>query len=167
MKIVLIGFMGTGKSSAAPLLAKALGLEAVEMDDLIVDRAGGRSIADIFAKDGETAFRELEAKVGKDLLGRDRVVISTGGGVVMNEELMDSLITGALVVSLNASFETAFRRASSGNGIRPLLTDKGQARALYELRQPLYSNYATIGVKTDDKSIHEVVQAILDKISEI
>lgn len=164
MKIVLIGFMGTGKSSVAPRLAKRLDLEAVEMDDLIVKRAGGKSIRDIFAADGEAAFRELEAAVGKELRDRDQVVISTGGGVVMNQDLMASLVAGALVINLDAPFKTVLLRAGSG-GKRPLLTSINQARTLYETRKPLYNKYATIHISTESKSVNKVVQAIIDEIS--
>ena len=83
MKIVLIGFMATGKSTVAPLVAAKLGLEVVEMDDLIVKQSGRQSIVEIFEDGGEAVFRKLEAAVGKSLEHRDNAVISTGGGVFL------------------------------------------------------------------------------------
>ena len=163
MKLVLIGFMGTGKSSVALLLAKKLGLEAVEMDDLIIKQAGGKSIRDIFAADGEAAFRELEAAVGNELRDCEQVVISTGGGVVINEDLMDSLSDGALVINLDASFETALQRAGQ-DGKRPLLASIDQARTLYESRKPFYSKHATLCITTDGKSVGEVAEEIVKQV---
>src|SRR5665213_218339 len=110
MKIVLIGFMGSGKTTAAPLLAEKLGLEVVEMDDMIVQKAGGKSIVDIFQAGGETAFRDLEMAVAGDLRDRNNVVISCGGGVVMSQATMDSLAQNATVVELSTAFETVLKR---------------------------------------------------------
>lgn len=163
MKIVLIGFMATGKSTVAPVLAAQLGLEAVEMDDLIVQKAGGRSIADIFATGGEAAFRELETAISQDLEQRDNAVISTGGGVVMNQATMDHLAAGATVVELSAPFDTILSRIGSAIP-RPLFKDAAEAKALYERREPLYSKYAAVHVATDNKSIDEVVAAIVAKV---
>jgi shikimate kinase len=163
MKLVLIGFMATGKSTIAPVLADKLGLEVIEMDDLIVQKAGGKSIVQIFADGGEAAFRQLEASVGKDLQNRDNVVISTGGGVVMNQGLMAHLTAGATVIELSAPFDSLLQRISP-HMPRPLFENADQAKALYELRKPLYSKYATVQVSTDNRQAEAVVQAIIDKV---
>jgi shikimate kinase len=163
MKIVLIGFMATGKSTIAPVLADKLGLDVVEMDDLIIQKSGLPSISDIFENRGESTFRELEAAVGHDLRDRDDVVISTGGGVVMNQALMDNLTADAEVIELTAPFDTILNRISP-NLPRPLFQDTVEAKALYELRQPLYSKYATHHVSTVDQSVEQVVQTIIDKV---
>src|SRR5665811_1823753 len=105
MNIILIGFMGTGKSSVAPLLAGKLGLDVIEMDDLIIKKADGKNIEEIFAGGGEAAFRELELAVAKDLRDCDNAVISTGGGVVMNKSIMEYLANNSLIVELSASFD--------------------------------------------------------------
>jgi shikimate kinase len=165
MRIVLIGFMATGKSSVAPKLAKRLGLEVVEMDDLIVKKAG-KSIKDIFDDNGEGAFRALETEAAEDLRTRDSVVISTGGGVVTSPAAMSALAESSLVVELTGSFETLLKRISPEMP-RPLFGDAAQAKALYERRQPLYTKYANGHVDTDGKSIDEVVKAIFQCVNQL
>lgn len=166
MKIVLIGFMATGKSNVAPILAGMLNLNIVEMDDLIVGKSGGKSIAEIFETGGEAAFRKLEVDVSRDLQHADNVVISTGGGVVMNETVIGYLADNAEVVELYASFETLLQRI--GRDIpRPLFEDEQAARQLYELRKPLYNKYAAIHVSTDGKSIDGVAEEIAGKVQRI
>ena len=166
MKVVLIGFMGSGKSSVAPRLAKKLGLAVVEMDDLVVKKAGGMSIERIFEAGGEAAFRELEIAVAKDLKGADGVVVSTGGGAVMNRLILDYLKDGAVVVELLAPFNTLIERISPKMP-RPLFRDVPAAKRLYELRKPLYNEYATIHVSTANKSIDEVAQEVADKVKSL
>ncbi|HEY5152972.1 MAG TPA: shikimate kinase [Candidatus Saccharimonadales bacterium] len=166
MKLVLIGFMGSGKTTVAPILAEKLGLEIVEMDDLIVHKAGGKSIAEIFEAGGETYFRELETAVAKDLRNHEQAVISTGGGVVMSSAAMDDLVNGAVVIELAAPFTIILQRISS-NIPRPLFGDADQAKALYELRKPLYSKYATVRVTTDGKSIEDVVREVTQEVKKL
>jgi shikimate kinase len=166
MKVVLIGFMGTGKTTVAPILAEKLGLETVEMDELIVAKAGGRSIQEIFKTGGETEFRELEAAVSQDLGDRDNLVISTGGGVVTNKITMNYLIRGAVIVELNASFDTVLKRIDPKLP-RPLFRDQAEAKELYEQRKPLYSSYAAIQVITDGKSVNEVVEDTISQINKV
>jgi 3-phosphoshikimate 1-carboxyvinyltransferase len=166
MKIVLIGFMATGKSSVAPILAARLGLDVIEMDDLIVKKSGRESITEIFEIDGEAAFREFEKSVGKDLQHHDNVVISTGGGVVMDKTIIGYLADNAVVIELSAPFKTLLKRISPDIP-RPLFADVTQAKALYKLRRPLYSKYATIDVATGDKSIDEVAEEIVKQVHDL
>ncbi len=166
MKIVLIGFMATGKSSVAPVVAGRLGLDVIEMDDLIVEKSNAESIMEIFETDGEAAFRELERAVGKDLQHRDNVVISTGGGVVMDKTIMGYLADGGVLIELSAPFETLIKRISPDIP-RPLFADVEQAKALYKLRRPLYSKYAAIHISTDDKSIDDVAQEIVKQVQNL
>ncbi len=163
MKIVLIGFMGTGKTTVAPILAKKLGLNVIEMDDLITDKAG-KSIKQIFAESGEAGFRELEVAVGKDLQNIDSVVISTGGGVVMNEIILDNLKNNSIIIDLSATFNNVLKRISPKIP-RPLFEDKDKAQELYELRKPLYKKFANIQVSTDGKTVNEVVDDIIARIN--
>ncbi|HEY5442849.1 MAG TPA: shikimate kinase [Candidatus Saccharimonadales bacterium] len=165
MRIVLIGFMASGKSSVAPLLASALGLEVVEMDALIVAKAG-KSIKDIFEAGGEPAFRKLEAAVAAELQNRDNVVISTGGGVVARSETMKYLTDKGVVVELSCSFDALMERIRPTLP-RPLFKDEAQAKATYAKRQSLYHKYASVHVNTDGKSVDEIVEAVFRKIQGI
>lgn len=166
MKIILIGFMATGKSSVAPILADKLGLDVIEMDDLIVEKAGGKSIVEIFETGGEVRFRKLEMAVSRDLQRRDNIVISTGGGVVMDKTKMSYLSDGGIVIKLSAPFGTLLRRI--GPDIpRPLFEDEYAAKRLYELRKPLYNKYATIHIMTETKSIDAVAQEIVKQVQKL
>lgn len=160
MKLVLIGFMGTGKTSVAKKLAVKTGLSAVEMDHLIVKKAG-KSIPKIFEEDGETAFRELEQEVAKEISVKDDGVISAGGGVVMNNVTMGYLKTESKVIYLKTSFEEIVKRVGGEEG-RPLFKDHDSARKLYKLRRLLYRLYADVTVDTDGKTIEDIVDEIND-----
>lgn len=164
MKIVMIGFMATGKSSVAPLVAERLGLQAIEMDDLIVKRAG-KNIGAIFADEGEAAFRRLEAKVAHELRDLDQVVISTGGGVVTEPATMRDLCHQALLLELTADFDTVVKRAAPKPS-RPLFKDIDKARGLYQERQPLYSKYPAIRIATDNLTVAQVAETIVRHIKE-
>src|SRR5689334_2900609 len=119
--IVLCGFMGTGKSSVGRLVAEQLRFAFLDTDVVIEARAG-KPITQIFADEGEAAFREMECKVVKEMALRDRTVISTGGGLVVNPENMANLKQHALVVCLWASPEQIYARVKSQNH-RPLLQE--------------------------------------------
>ena len=117
--IVLIGFMGSGKSSVGRLIAGRLGFQFVDTDALIVERAG-MEIPEIFERDGEAHFRDLETAVLESLAHRDRCVIATGGGVVLRERNRELLEELGFVVLLTASEDVIFERVSR-NAKRPLL----------------------------------------------
>ncbi len=162
MKIVLIGFMGTGKSTVAQVLVKRLDTHVIEMDDLIVKKAG-MSIEEIFEIGGEELFRKYESKVCADLRDTTKGVISTGGGVVMRDENVKNLKKNSLIVALTASFETVLKRINPKIP-RPLFENKEKAKALYDLRKALYNKYADFEISTDDKKVDEVVEDIVVKI---
>jgi len=103
MKIILIGFMGSGKTTVASILAKKLNLEVIEMDDLIIKKSG-KSINQIFNQDGEERFREMEIEVSKSLMSKDECIISSGGGIVMNKINIDFLRKNGKIVFLKKSF---------------------------------------------------------------
>src|ERR1035437_2323508 len=107
--VALIGFMGAGKTSVGRLVAENLGFEFLDTDELIQSRAG-RTIADIFAKEGEPAFRALEKQVVQELSARKKTVISTGGGLPTDPENLAALKSYALVVCLWASPEKIWER---------------------------------------------------------
>jgi shikimate kinase len=137
--IILVGFMGTGKSSAGRLIAERLNMEFVDMDDEIVRREGC-SIPDIFRDRGEPAFRELERALVIELANRSNLVISTGGGIVLNpDNIRDFSRTGS-VFCLQAKPESILRRVEHDQN-RPLLQGGDRLTKISELlarRQPLY-----------------------------
>ena len=159
--IVLVGFMGTGKTSVGKLLAGRKGMQFVDMDDLIRQRTG-KSIPRIFSEDGEAHFRALERALVVELCGQSGMVISTGGGIVLNpDNVADFNRTGA-IVCLHASPEAILRRVC-GDTDRPLLAgdDKGKKiLALLEARRHLYAAIAN-RVDTDDLSIEEVADKVM------
>lgn len=162
-RIVLIGFMGAGKSSVAPLLAKKLNLLHIEMDELVLKESKQKTITDILKNQGENTFRSLEGQVAKSLKRKSNIVISAGGGVIMNQKTMKHLRENAVVILLDTSFETVKRRLVETTG-RPLWSDQKKAETLYKLRMPLYKKYADVVVTTDSKSISLVVEEIAVKI---
>jgi shikimate kinase len=159
--IVLCGFMGTGKSSVGRLVAEQLRFTFLDTDHVIEARAG-KPITQIFAEEGEAAFRTMENKVVKELAERERTVISTGGGLVVNPENMASLKHHALVVCLWAAPEQIYARVKNQNH-RPLLDDPQpieKIRALLEERKPAYKQ-ADVLLNTGIRSPREVAQQVL------
>lgn len=163
MKIVLIGFMGAGKTSLAKRLSEKLGLEYVDMDSLIIRASGRSSDTEIFDKDGEDKFRQLETAIAQRLRSKENAVISTGGGVVINDINMKYLKENGVIVFLKNSFSTSQNRISKKSP-PPLFRDKKRAKLLYELRLPLYTNHADIVIETDKISLDEIIQRIINKI---
>ena len=154
--------MGSGKTTVANILAKKLNLEVIEMDDLIVKQAG-KSINQIFEDDGEGRFRELELQTSKDLRRKHNVVISTGGGVVMNKINIDYLKENGKIIFLKTSFLEIEKRIKNNN-TRPLFRNKKIAKKLFIFRQKLYEEYADLIVDTDFKSIKEVATSLIKKL---
>ncbi|HTL74113.1 MAG TPA: shikimate kinase [bacterium] len=158
--LALIGFMGTGKTSVGRVVAETLGFEFLDTDELIQSRTG-RTIADIFAKEGEPAFRALERQVVQELATRKKTVISTGGGLPTNPENLAALKSFALVVCLWASPEKIWERVRYQSH-RPLLHDadpQQKIRDLLAARTPFYRQ-ADVLVNTDQRSVREVAQQI-------
>lgn len=158
--IALIGFMGTGKTSVGRLVAESLSFEFLDTDELIQSRSG-RSITDIFAKDGEPAFRELERQVVQELSSRTKTVISTGGGLPTNAGNLAALKQFCLVVCLWAAPEKIWDRVRHQSH-RPLLHDanpRQKIRDLLAARAPFYRQ-ADVLINTDLRSTREVAQQI-------
>jgi shikimate kinase len=159
--IALIGFMGTGKSSVGRLLAHLLHFQFVDTDELIEARAGKR-ITEIFAQDGEPAFRELERQVVAELSSLKETVIATGGGLGANADNLASLKAHALVACLWATPETIYERVRHHTH-RPLLQGpdpKGRIKELLAQREPFYRQ-ADVLVNTGLRPMKEVAQQIL------
>jgi len=164
--IVFVGLMGSGKSTVGRRIATRLGLPFVDVDAEIEARTGA-TIAELFVRDGEPAFRILEADVVADLLARDeRGVISCGGGAVLAERTRDRLRTDAEVVWLRARASTLAHRTAP-DGDRPLLT--GDHRATLERlvteREPLYAEVADHVVDVDLVDRRAVIAAVLDALA--
>jgi shikimate kinase len=158
--VALIGFMGTGKTSVGRALAELLGFRFVDTDELIETRARKR-VAEIFAQDGEAAFRRLEESVVSELAGLDKVMIATGGGLPTRQANLDALKTHALVVCLWASPEKIFERVGTQSH-RPLLNvpdPLGRIRQLLEERTPFYKQ-ADVMIATEGRPIREVAQQV-------
>ena len=129
--LVLVGFMGSGKSSVGRLAAKALGFQFTDTDQIVVDRAG-RQISDIFQTDGEAAFRTLETNAIESLVHSERYVVSTGGGAVLSEYNRRLLRALGFVVCLTASEDILFERVSRTSK-RPLLQTENPRATLSRL----------------------------------
>ncbi len=164
--VFLIGYRGTGKTTVARLLARELAWEWVDADVEIELRAG-KSIAAIFADDGEPAFRDLESRVLEDLSARERLVMACGGGVVLREENRRVLASRGKCVWLRAEPETILARVAEDVSTaqrRPQLTTAGGKAEVLELlakRTPLYQQCADLTVATDDKPPSVVAVEIL------
>jgi shikimate kinase len=161
VNLALIGFMGTGKTTVGRLVAEQLGFEFLDTDELIQARTG-RTIADIFAKEGEPAFRALEKQVVQELSAREKTVISTGGGLPTNPENLAALKSFALVVCLWASPEKIWERVKNQSH-RPLLHDADPQKKIRELlavREPFYKQ-ADVLINTDLRSVREATQQIV------
>ena len=164
--IALIGFMGTGKTAVGQALAERLGKEFIETDALIEAKAG-RSIPEIFRQYGETAFRELEIEVVKEVAGRDNAVIASGGGVVLNKINIDRLAEKCIIVNLKAPPAVIARRTSGGGGNRPLLAGDDRLAQINELlsyRRPYYQRAADLVIDTSRLSVAAVVNKIIGKL---
>jgi shikimate kinase len=165
MKIVLIGFMGSGKSHVAQVLGQKLRLPVLEMDDMVVQKSGKKSVAEIFLSEGEIKFRELEMEVCRMLRKVQNMIISCGGGVVMNQLNMDYLKENeGIIISLDISWEMILERCGKSDK-RPLMKDRVKAKQLYDLRQPLYEYYADITIDRGEQSVEQTAQTILQKLA--
>ena len=157
-QVVLVGAPGSGKSTVGALLAQRLGVPFVDVDEVIEQRAG-RSIAAIFADDGEPAFRALEESTTTELLEQPGV-LSLGGGAVLSTRTRAAL-HGHRVVWLQVSAATAVSRVGL-NEARPLLLGnvRGRLIKLLSERTPLYAEVATEQVSTDDRTPDAVVDLL-------
>lgn len=160
--VVLIGLMGSGKSSVGSKLASTLDLAFVDTDSL-VQKASGMSIDEIFERESEAGFRRREKKAVLDAMARSGVVIACGGGSVLDSELVDAMRDAGLVILLDVSADVAYARIATGEG-RPLLDAGSVLEALQALaseRRDVYRQ-ASHHVVDASGSIEDTVIKIMD-----
>ena len=166
--ILLIGFMGTGKSTVSARLKERLNMKEVDTDALIVNREG-MSISDIFAQKGEEAFCNMETALLEALKTEHNLIVSCGGGMALRGTNAAIMKAAGTVVWLTAEPETILERVKDDDS-RPLL--KGNKNTafigdLLEKRRPKYEAAADIAVATDHREIEEICDEIIRRIEEM
>ncbi len=164
--LMLIGFMGTGKSTIAAKLKEALKVEQIEMDALIAEEAG-MSIPDIFEKFGEAHFRDLETEMLRKFKEKKPVVVSCGGGAVLRDENIEIMKGQGKIILLTATPETIYERVKDSND-RPVLNGNMNVAYISELmekRRARYEMAADIVITTDGKSADEICNEILEAVN--
>lgn len=166
--ILLIGFMGTGKSTVSAYLKKAFDMDVIEMDQVIAKREQ-MSISDIFKIKGEEYFRDLETNLLIEMQAKTNTVISCGGGVPMRERNVAEMKKNGKVVLLTASAETILKRVKN-NHDRPLLEGNKNVEFISELmekRREKYEAAADIVIQTDGKNKKEICDEIVAGLESI
>jgi shikimate kinase len=160
--LVLVGFMGSGKSSVGKLVAHRLGFQFCDCDGVVVERSG-MEISDIFAKHGEAYFRDLESRALESFTHLNRCVISTGGGAVLRQSNRELLRQIGLVVLLTAREEVIFDRACR-NSKRPLLKTADPRKTINEMlaqRAPAYEAAAQVRIDTSELTHEQAADAVI------
>ncbi len=166
--IVLIGFMGTGKSMAGRILSEKLGQRFVDVDSIIEEKTG-TGISELFSEFGEDYFRKLETETVKEVSTVENQVIATGGGVVLKPENMEALQKNGIIVWLDASAGFIRERTKEKEGERPLLDVAYPEKTIGEMlsyRSPLYHKWANHKINTDKLSPQETAEEIAGLIGE-
>ena len=164
--LILIGFMGTGKSTIARQLSKQLDMPFFEMDEMIVQKEG-MEISDIFKEKGEDYFRNVETTLLKNLLQKERGILSCGGGIVLRDENIQAMKKHGTVILLTAKPETILKRVQH-NQSRPVLNGKKNIDDITKLmkeREERYHMTADILISTDGKSLSQICEEIADMIT--
>jgi len=161
-RIVLTGFMGSGKTTCGPLLAARLGWQFVDVDVLIESSIGG-PINEFFARQGEASFRQLEHETIASLLQQEGLVVALGGGAIEHPETRSMLLAtaGTVLVHLEVELATTLLRCKGTEPLRPILADADNLAARYQRRMPLY-RLAPVNLSVDERTPEEVVDAIVE-----
>ena len=165
--IFLVGMMGSGKSQTGPDLAKMIDYAFVDTDD-VIEKASKQSISAIFQKEGETAFRDLEKQVLKEISQHHSLVIATGGGLVTVPENWGILHQG-IVIWLDLDITRSIQRIESDDKKRPLLPEDDLSRTfsqIYERRKPMYLE-SDLRIAVEDQSPNEVASMITEYLPSI
>jgi shikimate kinase len=163
--LILVGMMGSGKTTMGRTLAKHLGKVFVDSDEEIIKRTGV-TVPHIFDVEGEAGFRQREAAAIRDLAGRDNLVLATGGGAVLEEQNRAMLQQNGIVIYLKASVHDLWQRTRHDRN-RPLLqTDNPHAKLmeLFQQRDPLYRQVSDIVVQSGKQSAHALMLHLADEI---
>jgi shikimate kinase len=161
VNLYLVGFMGTGKTTIGRAVAQRLGFEMRDSDHEI-EREQGRAIADIFAQEGEAAFRALERRFIETGHPAQRTVVSCGGGLIVPPGMLELLQARGVVLCLHASIETILERTSRHRH-RPLLNvedPETRVRALFAAREPVYRRAGTM-LLTDGRSLSDIIGHVI------
>jgi shikimate kinase len=160
-RIVLTGFMGSGKSTVGPRLAARLGWKFLDVDD-VIEADAGITIAELFSRHGEASFRTQEHATIARLASADALVLALGGGAIETADTRDLLLSapGTLLVHLEVELATTLARCAGTEHIRPILADQANLANRYSRRLPLYRS-AHISIRVDTLTPDEVIDAIL------
>ncbi len=164
VNLYLVGMMGAGKTVVGRTLATKLGYRFVD-NDAVIEQVAGKSITQVFASDGEEAFRQMESQVLAEVCAYTNLVIATGGGIVLRRENWSYLHHG-LVVWLDVPVEQLYARLTSDT-TRPLLHDVdrlGKLRSLLEQRQPLYAQADLRITLSNEETPEQIATQVLKKI---
>ncbi len=165
--IVLVGAMGSGKTTVGRNLAKKLKVNFYDVDHEIIDKTGV-SIDHIFDVEGEEGFRKRESKVLKELCNKSNIVLATGGGAVILGENRSIIKSAGTVIYLLSSVDQILRRTAKSK-TRPLLENSTNRRQtisnIIDSRDPLYREIATIIINTNAKKLNEIINEILTHLS--
>ena len=164
-QIVIIGFMGTGKTTVARELGRTLSCLAVDLDESITRREG-RSPNEIIEQDGEEKFRELETQMLREILGEGPRVIAVGGGawtIAANRQLI--VEHEAITVWLDVPFELCWKRIEASAEVRPLARSRELAERLFNERRPIYELAHVRVVVSENESSAETAKRIIHKVS--
>lgn len=166
--IVLIGFMGAGKSTVSDYLSTMFAMKIMEMDQVISEREE-MSIPDIFATYGEEYFRDLETKLLVEMQSKKNTIISCGGGAAMREENVVEMKKNGRVVLLTASPQTVYERVKDSEE-RPILNGNNNMEYIAELmekRREKYEAAADIVIQTDNKTVLQICEELISKLMEM
>ena len=166
MRLVLTGFMGSGKTTVGREVARRLGWPFVDLDEQIESRAGS-TVREIFESHGEKHFRELERQALGLALELDPLVLAAGGGTLTHPASLEEARAGSVIVWLHPSFATIVRRVGGrGKESRPMFRDEAAALALYRERLAAYSTADLTVDISDGESPSEVASRILIRLQE-
>ncbi len=166
-RIVLTGFMGSGKTTVGPLVADRLGWRFVDVDD-VIEAEAGCTIPELFRRDGEAAFRERERTAiarfigGARQAGSDALVLALGGGAIEDAATRSLLLAApeTLLVHLEVELATTLARCGGTEHLRPILADQANLASRYARRLPLYRT-AHVSIAVDSLTPEQVVEAVV------